>query len=114
MSKVLAHRASDAATHDQVTASRDWFLRHSTWTDDCWTLVPTSALEEECPVFLHWDFKLPDGGRFTDRAYSRLLESARRLVALIRSRSLNTGLPQRGTTTRLYFIRLRMLLHWMI
>ena len=65
-------------------------------------------------MFLRWDFELRGGDRFTDRAYARLLESSRRLIALIRSRSLNTGLPQRGTTTRVYFIRLRMLLRWMI
>lgn len=114
MSKPTAHRALDEATADRIAATRDGFLRGSTWKDACWGLAPTSALEEERPVFLRWDFTLPAGDRFTDPAYARLLETSRRLIALIRSRSLNTELPQRGTTTRVYFIRLRMLLRWMI
>jgi len=63
---------------------------------------------------MRWDFELRSGERLTDRAYATLLESSRRLIALIRSRSLTTGLPQRGTTTRVYFVRLRILLRWMI
>jgi len=114
MSKAVAHRVLDKATADRIAPPRDWFLRNSTWTDACWALAPTSTLEEECPVFLRWGFELPAGDRFTDRAYARLLESSRRLIALIRSRSLTTGLPQRATTARTYFIRLRMLLRWMI
>jgi integrase len=114
MSRPVAHRALNEATADRAAPTRDWFLCNSTWTDACWTLAPTSALEEERPVLLRWDFKLAGGDRFTDRAYARLLESSRRVIALIRSRSLTTGLPQRATTARVYFIRLRMLLHWMI
>src|SRR6266478_2589667 len=114
MSKAAAHRVLDEATADRIAPTRDWFLRDCTWTDACWALAPTSTLEEERPVFLHWGFKLPGGDRFTDRAYARLLESSRRLIALIRSRSLTTGLPQRATTARTYFIRLRLLLRWMI
>lgn len=114
MRQPAADRALDEATADRTAPSRGWFLRDSMWTDVCWALAPTSALEEERPVFLRWDFKLAGGDRFTDRAYARLLESSRRLIALIRSRSLTTGLPQRATTARVYFIRLRMLLQWMI
>ena len=113
MSKVTAHLAHEAST-DRVAPTQDLFLRRSTWNDPCWALAPTSALEEERPVLLRWDFKLSGDDRFTDRAYASLLESSRRLIALIRSRSLTTGLPQRGTTIQLYFIRLRMLLRWMI
>jgi len=114
MSKPAAHRALDDAPEVRAAPTRDWFLRDSTWTDACWALAPTSALEEERPVFLRWDFKLAGGERFTDRVYARLLESSRRLVALIRSRSLTTGLPQRAMTAQVYFIRLRILLRWMI
>lgn len=114
MSPRAIHRVLDKATIDRAAPTRDWFLRNSTWTDGCWALAPTSALEEERPVFLRWDFTLAGGDRFTDRAYARLLESSRRLIALIRSRSLTTGLPQRATTARTYFIRLRILLRGMI
>jgi hypothetical protein len=94
MSKPTARRSLDEATADRIAPTRDWFLRGSTWMDACWALAPTSALEEERPVFLRWDFKLPTGDQFTDHAYAKLLESSRRLIALVRSRSLNTGLPQ--------------------
>lgn len=114
MSKATAHRALEEACTDSVAPARDWFLRRSTWKDACWVLAPTSALEEERPVLLRWDFKLPGDDRFTDRAYASLLETSRRLIALVRSRSLTTGLTQRGTTTQLYFVRLRTLLRWMI
>jgi hypothetical protein len=108
-----AANALDAVTSDRASAARDWFLRDSRWTDTCWVFAATSALEEERSVRIRWDFELPDGARFTSRAYAALLESARRLIAMIRACSLNTGLPQRATTARLYFIRLRMLLCWM-
>jgi integrase len=106
--------AAAAATSEPVSPTRDWFLCNSAWDDTWWVFAPTSALEEERPVRIRWDFKLPGGEQFTSRTYVELLETSRRLIALIRSRSLNTGLPQRATTARLYFIRLRMLLHWMI
>ena len=113
MSKATAHLAHEASK-DRIAPTQGWFLRRSTWNDPCWALAPTSALEEERPVLLRWDFKLSGDDRFTDRPYASLLESSRRLIGLIRSHSLTTGLPQRGTTIQLYFIRLRMLLRWMI
>jgi integrase len=113
MSKASAHHALDSAPAGQAAPARDWFLRDSTWTDACWVFAPTSALEEEDPVRIRWDFKLLDGEPFTSHAHARLLEHARRLVSIIRGRSLNRGLPQRATTARLYFIRLRLLLRWM-
>ena len=57
--------------------------------------------------------RFPDGGRFTDDRYAPLLESSRQLIALIRSRSLSTGLPQRASTVAGYFQYLRELLRWM-
>jgi integrase len=78
-----------------------------------WILTPTNALEEEHPVRILWDFLLPSGRRFTDRAFVPLLESARRLLALIRARSLNTGLAQRASTVGGYMLYLRQLLRWM-
>ena len=62
---------------------------------------------------IRWDFELSGGELFTSHTHERLLEHARRLVAIIRARALNSGLPQRATTARVYFIRLRMLLRWM-
>lgn len=113
MSQIAPHRALDDAANESAP-TRGWFLQDSTWTDARWVFAPTSALEEERPVVSRWDFALEGGGRFTDRQHARLLESSRQLIALIRSRSLTTGLPQRATTARTYFIRLRMLLRWMI
>ncbi len=101
-----------AATSDRAPPTRDWFLRDSTWTGVCWVFTPTSALEEERPIRLRWDFTL-GGRRFTSPLHVELLESARRLIALIRMRSLNKGLAQRATSVRIYFIQLRLLVRWM-
>jgi len=92
---------------------RDWFLRDSSWTDLCWVFTPTSELEEERPIRIRWDFTLSGGRRFTSPSYVELLESARRLIALIRTRSLNKGLAQRATSVQIYFIQLRLLVRWM-
>ncbi|HKY23306.1 MAG TPA: hypothetical protein VJM31_18970 [Vicinamibacterales bacterium] len=96
-----------------LPGARDWFLRDSIWTDDHWVFAPTSILEQERPVRLCWDFALPSGRRFTGSACAALLESSRRLVALIRARSLVAGLPQRATTVRSNFNHLRTLIRWM-
>jgi hypothetical protein len=61
MSKVTAHLAHETSK-DRVAPTQDWFLRRSTWNDPCWVLAPTSALEEERPVLLRWDFKLSGAG----------------------------------------------------
>jgi hypothetical protein len=63
MSQPAAHRVLDEATADRSAPMRDWFLRDSSWTDARWALAPTSALEEERPVFLRWDFKHADSSR---------------------------------------------------
>jgi integrase len=63
---------------------------------------------------IRWDFKLGDGHRFTEPRYSELLETSRKLVELIRERSLLTEMEQRATTTCGYFIMLRLLLRWML
>jgi hypothetical protein len=72
-----------------------------------------NALEERQPVRLRWDFELQDGQRFTDERYAVLLETSRQLIALIRARSLFTGLPLRPSTVAQYFFTLRCLLQWM-
>jgi integrase len=89
------------------------FLRNSAWRDAVWIFAPTNALEHEHPVRIRWDFLLPSGRRFTDKSFTPLREHARRLIALIRTCSVSTGLPQRATTVGGYFNYLRELLRWM-
>jgi hypothetical protein len=113
MNSILGRRSLKSVLTREAPLARDWFLRDSTWSDPCWILAPTSALEEEDPVRIRWDFELWKDEPFTDRVHARLLEHSRRLVALIRARSLNRGLPQRARTAALYFIRLRLLVRWM-
>lgn len=96
-----------------VSQRRDGFLSDSTWHDVLWIFTPTNALEQEHPVRIRWDFRLRSGRRFTDPSFGPLLERARTLLGLIRTRSLSTGLPQRATTVRGYFSYLRELLRWM-
>jgi integrase len=95
------------------SARHDWFLRDSNWHDVVWLFTPTNTLEHENLVRIRWDFPLPSGRRFTDRSFSALLEPAKTLLALIRTRSLTTGLPQRATTVAGYFSYLRVLVRWM-
>ena len=78
--------AGAAATSEPVSPPRDWFLCNSAWLDTCWVFAPTSALEEERPVRIRWDFMLPSGEQFTSRTYVELLNTSRRLIALIRTR----------------------------
>jgi hypothetical protein len=92
---------------------RDWFLRHSSWDDAVWMFKPTNVLEQERPVRIHWDFAVPSGRRFTDLSFAALLESSRALIALTRTRSLSSGLPQRARTVDGYFQYLRELVRWM-
>ena len=56
-----------------------------------------------------WDFPLPSGRRLTDHSCAQLLETSRKLIALIRTRSIGTGLAQRATTVAGYFSYLREL-----
>jgi integrase len=92
---------------------RDWFLRNSLWSDTTWIFAPTSVLEEEHPVSFSWDFALSGGRRFTDPSFAALLESARRVIALVRTQCLGTGAAQRAITARIYFNHLRTLVRWM-
>jgi integrase len=94
-------------------AGRDWFLRDCRWDDDVWILAPTNLLEHEQPVRIRWDFTLPSGRRFTDSSMTALRDAARKLLVLIRTRSLSTGLAQRATTVGGYFGYLRQLVRWM-
>lgn len=92
---------------------RTWFLRSAAWDDAIWIFTPTNVLEESHPVRIRWDFTLPSGGCFVDEQHALLLESSRQLVALIRARSLSTGLAQRASTAAGYFMYLRELVRWM-
>jgi hypothetical protein len=95
------------------TSPRDWFLQDSKWDDACWLFAPTNLLEEEAPQRIRWDFSLPRGGRFTDAKHAPLLDSSKKLIALVRTRSLFSGLPRRARTASGYFVHLRSLLRWM-
>jgi integrase len=95
------------------TSARDWFLRDSRWDDPLWLFAPTNLLEEETPPRILWDFILPKGGRFTDSPYAPLLETSKSLIALVRTRSLYSGLPRRARTACAYFVHLRSPLRWM-
>jgi len=93
--------------------ARDWFLMHSHWDDVLWNFASTNVLEHEHPVRVRWDFTLPSGRRATDSSFAPLLETGKRLIALIRTRCLGTRAPQRATTVEGYFTYLRELLRWM-
>ncbi len=111
MSPATAAPISQASVGEQ--SRRDWFLRDSLWSDATWLFAPTSLLEEEHPVRFSWDFSLPGGGRFTDSSRAALLESGRRVIALVRTQSLGTGVSQRAITAQIYFNHLRTLIRWM-
>ena len=93
--------------------NRAWFLRDSAWDDVVWTFAPTNVLEEERPRSVRWDFMMPSGRCFTDPLYASLLETTKRLLSLMRTRALYSGLAQRPSTIAGHFIRLRHLLRWM-
>ena len=111
--RAVAARTADAEKAAGEGVVRDWFLRDSCWHDAVWIMTPTNALEQERPVRILWGFSLPSGRRFTDRPFAALLETSRRLLALIRARSWSTGLAQRATTVAGYFDYLRQLIRWM-
>src|SRR5579871_5352563 len=86
-----------------TVAARESILIDCRWTDAAWTLKPTNVLEQACPERIRWDFELPSGRRFTDPAFTRLLETSRAFIALIRLRSISTGLALRASTAAGYF-----------
>ena len=90
---------------DPASDDRAWFLKDSRWEDPVWRFAPTNALEEELPVSLAWDFALQEGRHFTDARYATLRQTCKQLVALIRCRSLCTGLPLRPRSVLNYFFR---------
>jgi integrase len=100
-------------TADPKPSSRDWFLQDSHWEDALWTFAPTNVLEERESQHIRWDFRLPSGRCFTNPVYVEWLETTRRLIALIRTRALSTGLPQRSRTAVGYFAHVRPLIQWM-
>jgi integrase len=97
----------------QHARARDWFLRDSHWDDAQWVLAPTSALHEDRPVVIRWDFTLPDGRRFTHQRYAALLESARQHLALFRVGATRFRSGCAGSSLRIYFQCLRTLIRWM-
>ena len=100
-----ARRPDESTKDDAAPVDPAWFLRSGCrWQDDIWDLKPSSTLEEAGTVKLYWDFALPSGQRFVDQRYASLLESSKLLIALIRTRSLSTGLSQRASTVKGYFI----------
>ena len=105
--------ALDAQPCEPLSSDRTWFLLDSAWHDPVWIFKPTSALEESRPIRVRWSFTLPSGRCFIDERYAPLLECSRRLVALIRGRSLSRGLAQRARTASNYFEHLRELVRWM-
>jgi len=105
--------ALDAQPREHLAADRTWFLHDSAWNDPVWIFKPTTVLEESRPIRVRWSFMLPNGRCFTDARYAPLLECSRKLVALIRGRSLSTGLAQRARTVSNYFEHLRELVRWM-
>jgi integrase len=96
-----------------ATRAGESILLNCQWHDPAWTLKPTNALEQEHPERVLWDFELPSGRRFTDPTYAALLETSRAFIALIRLRSLGTGLASRASTAAGYWCYLRILLGWM-
>jgi hypothetical protein len=93
--------------------ARDWFLRDSHWDDAQWVLAPTTALHEDRPVVIRWDFTLPNGRRFTHPRYAALLESARQHLALFRVGATGSRSGCGGGTLHIYFHCLRILIRWM-
>jgi integrase len=108
-----SQRAITVNVTGRGSTDRDWFLRDSCWDDSVWIFAPTNVLEERAPPRIRWDFMLPSGQCFTDPAYASLLQTTKQLIALIRTRSLFTGLPHRSRTAVGYFVHLRPLLRSM-
>ena len=105
----LIQRASTSL----VPSARESILLDCRWEDAIWTLKPTNLLEQASPERIRWDFELPSGRRFTDPVFAPLLETSRAFIALIRVRSLSTGLALRASTAAGYANYLRMLIGWM-
>ena len=106
-------RQGSPSDHQAGSTDRGWFLLGCGWHDAVWILRPTTQLEEHRPVRLLWGFCIGNDHVFTDDRYASLLESSRRLIAVIRRHGLSTGLSQRASTVAGYFGYLRMLLRWM-
>ena len=113
MTTAIAIEPTVAAAPAIEGSKRDWFLKESKWEDARWVFAPTNLLEEEARLKIIWDFKLPSGRRFTDPGNASLLETTKRLIATVRSRSLVTGLPHRARTAIDHFFAVRPLIIWM-
>jgi integrase len=101
-----------AALSDHPRA-RDWFLRDSCWDDEHWVLAPTSALQEDRPIVIRWDFPLPGDRRFTHSRHTALLESAKQHLALLRVGAPGSARGCSGYSLRIYFQCFRALIRWM-
>src|ERR1700730_18415362 len=113
MTTAITMQPTAAAAPTVEGSQRDWFLKDSKWEDARWVFAPTNLLEEEARLKIIWDFKLPSGRRFTDPSHTSLLETTKRLIATVRSRSLVTGLPHRARTAIDHFFAVRPLIIWM-
>jgi integrase len=107
-------RSSTPASSAEHSGTRDWFLRDSHWDDVQWVLAPTSAVHEDRPVVIRWDFTLPNARRFTHRPYGALLESSRRHLALLRVGPSRSRTGCTAPSLRMYFQCMRTLIRWMI
>lgn len=81
------HAVQTAMVHGADAA---WFLLASAWDDTVWTFKPTNVLEESKPQSIRWNFTLPGGECFTDPQHASLLQTSKKVVALIRGQSLST------------------------
>jgi integrase len=109
-----AARSAARVPHPEPLRPRDWFLTGSRWEDSHWTLAPTSILHADRPIIIRWDFALHVGSLlFTHPRYAALLESAKRHVALFRTRSHRFHSGCGGETLRAYFQCLRAFIRWM-
>lgn len=105
------HQAPKRSSPQPV--DRAWFLVDGKWSDAVWDFRPTNVLEETLPMRIRWNFVMPGGAYFTDERYASLLEASRQLIAIIRGRTLGSGVAHRASTVKGYFSHLRILVCWM-
>lgn len=109
----MRRSSANPASVERGERDRGWFLQDSAWDDVTWSIAPTNILTEHDPVRLRWDFLLPSGQRFTDPAYSALLESTKQHLAMLRTQSVITGRALHARSIGFHFNRLRTLVRWM-
>ena len=95
-----------------LPAAESILLDHKS-SDVVWIFKPTNVLEESRPPAIRWDFQLPSGCKFTHAKFASLRKTCQAFIALIRVRSVSTGLSLRATTVVGYFQLLRALICFM-